>query len=393
MLRIVATADSHLGRYYDRMPPARLEERRRYLRQGFGAAVDFALRHQAHLFLHLGDLFDTPEPRNAERLFVAEALARLKETGIRAFAIGGNHDTARTHTSGSASSPQTAYAPLGGLHLFGPVPPEGAVPFVVVECGGLTVAVGGLGWDPTVRPGADPLAAVRVEPPPAGVRLLLAHYGLDDQVYPGALEPVVARATLAKIENVDHFLFGHIHRHRHLELGARSATMVGATERLTFGSAEGEPGFVYMEIGADARLGCLEFVPTPAQPRREVTIAAAELGADPTEAILSRLADVAAPDCLVKLRLAGVVSREVYHRLDPRRILDVGAERCFHLDLETDGLLLEGDVARQAGGGIRFSPTEELRRCADEALARAADDAERALIQEARDLAIARYAR
>lgn len=397
MLRIVATADNHLGRYYDRMPPARLEERRRYLRRCFSTTVDLALERQAHLFLQLGDLFDTPEPRNAERLFVAQALSRLREGGVRTFAIGGNHDTARTHTSASASSPQTAYVPLGGLHLLEPAGPDGAVPFAAVECGGLRVAIGGLGWDPTLGPGADPLAAARVEPPAAAVRLLLAHYCLDQQPYSGALEPVVARATLDAIEGIDHFLFGHIHRHRRLDLGRdpgdRTATMVGATERMTFGAEEGEPGFVYLEIGADARLARFEFVPTPSQPRREVTIAAAELGADPTEAVLSRLAEIAAPDCLVKLRLAGVVTREVYHRLDPRRILEVGAERCFHLDLETDGLLLEGDLARQSGGGIRFSPTEELRRCADEALALAADDPERELIQEARDLALERYAR
>lgn len=393
MLRIVATADNHLGRYYDRMPPARLEERRRYLRRGLSAAVDLALERQVHLFLQLGDLFDTPEPRNAERLFVADALARLRAAGVRTFAIGGNHDTARTHTSGSASQPQAAYMPLGGLHLFGPVGPSGTVPFVEVECAGLRVAIGGLGWDPTLRPGTDPLAAARVEPPEANVRLLLAHYGLDDHSFPGALEPVVARATIAALETIDHFLFGHIHRHRRLDLGSRSETMVGATERMTFGVEEGEPGLVYMEVGADARLGCLEFVATSAQPRRELTISSGELAADPTAAVLARLAEVGAPDCLVKLRLAGVVSREVYHRLDPRRILEVGAERCFHLDLETDALVLEGDAARQPGGGIRFSPTEELRRCADEALARAADDAERELVQEARDLVLARYAR
>ncbi len=392
MVRIVATADNHLGRYYDRMPPARLEERRRYLRRGFGAAVDLALQRRAHLFLQLGDLFDTPDPRNAERLFVAEALARLRSGGVRTFAIGGNHDTTRSHTSGLASTPQTAYEPLGGLHLFGPLGPDARVPFATAECDGQRVAVGGLGWDPTLRPGTDPLATVLVDPPAADVRLLLAHYGVE-HVFPGAVEPVVSRGTLADVEGVDHFLFGHIHRHRRLDLGGRTATMVGATERMTFGAEEGEPGFVYLEIGDGARIERLEFVPTPAQPRREFTIAAAELGTDPTESVLSRLAEVGAPDCLVKVRLAGIVSREVYHQLDVRRILDVGAERCFHLDLETDGLVLEGDVLRHDGGGIRFSPTEELRRCADEVLARAADDAERELIQEARDLLLARYAR
>ena len=393
MLRIVATADNHLGRYYDRMHPARLEERRRYLQRGFDAAVDLALQRQAHLFFQLGDLFDTPDPRNADRLFVAGALARLRSQGVRTFAIGGNHDTARTHTLGSLSQPQAAYEPLGGLHLFGPVGSGRSASFVLLECDGARVAVGGLGWDPTLRPGADPLGVARVAPPEADVRLLLAHYGLDEHAYPGALEPVIARSTLAALETIDHVLLGHVHRHRRFNFGARTATMVGATERMTFGVEEGEPGFVYLELEAGARLAKLEFVPTLAQPRRQLTIAAGEIGMDPTVAVLDRLGEVAGPECLVKIRLAGVISREAYHRLDPRRILEVGSERCFHLDLETDGLSLDGDAVRSGSVGTRFSPTEELRRCADEALSRAENEIERSLILEARDLALARYAR
>jgi hypothetical protein len=168
--------------------------------------------------------------------------------------------------------------------------------------------------------------------------------------------------------------------------------MVGATERMTFGVEEGEPGFVCLEIVGDGRAR-VEFVPVPAQPRRELTIAAAELGADPTSAVLDRIAEVAAPDRLVKIRLAGVVSRDVYHRLDPRRILEVGGERCFHLDLETEGLALEGELVGGATGGERLSPTQELRRCAEEAVAQAADESEAGLLREALDLILARYAR
>ena len=71
-VRAVITADNHLNRYYDRMSPQRLQDRRRHLRQGFRAAVDYAIEHHADLFLQVGDLFDTPDPRNIDREFVAQ---------------------------------------------------------------------------------------------------------------------------------------------------------------------------------------------------------------------------------------------------------------------------------------------------------------------------------
>src|SRR5450756_706029 len=116
-IRIVVTADNHLGRYYDRMLPQRLEERRAWLRRGFAAAVDHALREKAHLFLQAGDLFDAPEPRNVERQFVAQALAELRAAGVRCLGISGNHDTPRVRGGGGSASPQATYAPLGGLRL------------------------------------------------------------------------------------------------------------------------------------------------------------------------------------------------------------------------------------------------------------------------------------
>src|SRR5919199_3197144 len=111
-LRIVVTADNHLGRYYDRLGPRQLEARRAWLRRGWEAAVECALERQAHLFLQAGDLFDTPDPRNAERAAVAEALARLHAAGVGCYAIGGNHDTPRQRTDHGRASPQAGYPGL-----------------------------------------------------------------------------------------------------------------------------------------------------------------------------------------------------------------------------------------------------------------------------------------
>src|ERR671929_185239 len=143
-LRIVVTSDNHLGRYYDRLGPRQLEARRAWLRRGWEAAVACALERGAHLFLQAGDLFDTPDPRNAERVAVAAALARLNAAGVGCYAIGGNHDTPRQRMDHGGASPQAVYAQLGGLAL---LDGRGAIATRLQAVGDWRVAIGGLSWN------------------------------------------------------------------------------------------------------------------------------------------------------------------------------------------------------------------------------------------------------
>src|SRR5687768_11279294 len=100
------------------MPVARLDERRRWLRRAFRKAVDYAIEQRADFFLQCGDLFDSVDPRNSERLFVAECLSDLKSAGVLALAVGGNHDTPRQSTEHGGYLAADLYARLGGLRLF-----------------------------------------------------------------------------------------------------------------------------------------------------------------------------------------------------------------------------------------------------------------------------------
>lgn len=79
MTTAVLTSDNHLGAYYAHFRPDPLELRRRALQRGFQQVVDAAIERRVDLFLHAGDLFDRPDPRNAERHFVARQVRRLQE--------------------------------------------------------------------------------------------------------------------------------------------------------------------------------------------------------------------------------------------------------------------------------------------------------------------------
>ena len=91
MLRIIHTADVHLGARHDDLGVQAAAQRERQF-DAFVAAVDVAIRERVDLFLVAGDLFDSNvQPRRSvER--VAAQLARLVEAKIRTVITPGTHD-------------------------------------------------------------------------------------------------------------------------------------------------------------------------------------------------------------------------------------------------------------------------------------------------------------
>jgi DNA repair protein SbcD/Mre11 len=91
MLRIVHTADVHLGARHDDLGEQASTQRERQF-AAFTAAVDLALAEKVDVFLVAGDLFDSNvQPRRSvER--VAAQLKRLAAAKIRSVIIPGTHD-------------------------------------------------------------------------------------------------------------------------------------------------------------------------------------------------------------------------------------------------------------------------------------------------------------
>lgn len=91
MLRVLHTADVHLGARHADLGEQAAAQRERQLK-AFRATVDLALAEPVDLFLIAGDLFDSnAQPRRSVEL-VASELRRLVDAGIRSVLIPGTHD-------------------------------------------------------------------------------------------------------------------------------------------------------------------------------------------------------------------------------------------------------------------------------------------------------------
>lgn len=388
-LRIVLTADNHLGRFYDRMSPQRLEERRRWLRRGFRAVVDCALERGADLFLQAGDLFDTPDPRNVEREFVAECLAQLARAGVRCYGVGGNHDTPKMSTEQGGTLPQGIYHRLGGLTVF---KKKLSIDYEIVNIDGLRVAMGGLTRNPTLPPDADPLEEINPPRIDADIRLLLLHYSVEGRMSGLYLnDPYIRRHSLAKFPGPWLFLVGHIHRFDHFAIGDKHVLVPGATEKMTFDPTEREPGFIYAEVSPSGEIEA-EHVAVSYQPRQEVTIRTPELDLqEPFLSILQRLEPLKDQQTMLKVRLEGPISRQGYHALQLRQLHEFALAAFFSFDLDSAELRLEDELQRSAERGVRFSQQEEIAQVANELYGQSQDEGERELILAARDDILSHY--
>jgi exonuclease SbcD len=414
VVRVVMTADNHLSAYTPKLSPQRLAERRRRLDMAFKRTVDEAIARHVHLFIQAGDLFDSLDPRNREREFVAEQLARLRAAGVHVFAASGNHDTPRQRTAHGGSSPQGVYDRLGGLHYFAEAH---RVQPVALEVAGLRLAIAGLSSNPGAPPGSDPLDGVQLADPEgvltsADLGILILHAAIEGHGYPGEAEMIVRRSSLDRLSDFQIILAGHVHAFASFQVGNKAVVVCGATERMEFGQAAGAPGFAYLEL-TSAGLHHAEHIPIAPQPRHVVTIRTTELwpstgsvassdgqvesagvpsNQDPTDIVKHRLAPFCTADAMVRLRLEGPVTRDQYRSLDLYQIWLYGQQRAFSFEIDESSLFLAAERPEDAvSRGERVAPRDMLEQVLCEWIDRAATPAERALLAQTRTRILACY--
>lgn len=391
MIRIVFTADNHLNRYYAKMTRDQLRERRRRVRQAFRETVDFAIKQNAHFYLHGGDLFDNPDPSPVELAYVAREFKRLQEHNIRVLAISGNHDMPRY--MGESATPIRIYQELDALRVFNK---RTEVEFDTFEIDGVRIAIGGLAPDPRAGVETDLLDGVTVDAPDADVKILLLHGGVEDAVPPGFDDAVYKKSAIAALKQIDYFLVGDIHADNKLQVEHATVLIPGASERLTFGELKNEPGFYYLELEGKTPRKIQRKTIVP-QAMRHHEIRCGNLPADdPTEYIFAEIRGVSEPDQLLQLRLEGILDRDAYHKLKFFDIWRLGNELNFYFDLDKSGIEIRARGADDIGNIVpeeHVDVERELERVADELFDAAENDDERMTIQEARARVVNLYRR
>lgn len=381
-MKVVITADNHLNKYYSKMRPNQLEERRKQLAEQFGKVVDYALENGADLFLHCGDLFDMPNPRNPPVSYVGRKLVELERNGVATFLVVGNHDKPKMTTGAGGSSPQQIFDAFEVSQVYRDA---SQINSDTVEVDGHGIAVSGISHNPLLDDGADPLAGKEIDVD-ADLSILLAHYGVEGHLANRTSEPVISHASIDSI-GTDVICSGHIHNPADFSIGSTEVVVPGATERMEFGEIDRDTGFYELEFDGDSVE--TNYIELDSQAMGEETVSTNSLeGENPTQKVLELINDVSDPDQLFKLRFEGTITRKQYHRLGVHEIWDHGRSSNFYFDL-VDEIEFEVEDDVQVGGE-RLSQVEELKRVAEQ-IQESAEDADEDIVAEASELVLSDY--
>jgi DNA repair exonuclease SbcCD nuclease subunit len=379
MVKMVICADTHLNAYYAKMRPEQLEKRREYLRNAFKFVVDFAIEEKVDLFLHAGDLFDMPDPRYLELIFVFRELMRLKEAGIKTFLIGGTHDIpkARFEAGGAASILIYDIGQVARVFRGARIQSE------IVNIEGNTITIAGVSCDPRLREG-NPLEGLEFHSDNSDFTIFMFHYAIEGKIPPNYEGAVVPIHWLRQLP-ADLVIAGHLHPHSHFDLGNKLVIIPGATERFDFGEEKNECGFYYVELEEKPKI---KYQKIPAQPMQNLEIHSAEITSKPKgerfHYLLSRIREVSHPEKLLKCKLMGEIENDVLMEVPFNQILEEGNTSNFFFDLDWQGLKIKR--GGYEGGGESPASVEEEMKSVAESL-----EEEKELLKEALDLALLKW--
>jgi len=373
VITAVLTSDNHLGAYSARYRPEKLELRRKTLCKAFACVVDSAIERKADLFLHAGDLFDRPDPRNEERQFVASELCRLRNAGIPVFAIAGNHDTPKSWGYGGGYTPQQEAHELGGLHLFRETD---TLKFVDVEIRGQKIRVSGMSSDFNLDGGSCPLDKITMETHDSTIpHVVLLHYGIEGWMYAGDTDLPEPMLSLENLERLPASVIGvgHLHRRNRKTL-ASGALLInpGSTERMNFGEEGLTCSYTWLEFEkAQVSANWEDVLMQPMRTlKREMTTnnpqslqtgqvnaAAAEL----FESCLTEINAAANGEMLMRVQFSGQMSRGMDQAFEWEKLQTQASSACFHCLFDRESLTVyDPDSDLPLGYGVSFDVREEL---------------------------------
>lgn len=381
-IKIVLTADNHLNNYYAKMSPVRLEERRAIIRQAFEQTVEFSIERQVDLFLHAGDLFDMPTPRNTELIFIATQLQRLIENNIHIFLIGGTHDVPKTSTFAKSGIPQRIFHEAGQAHLLFD---DTQIQTITTKIKELQVVIGGLSFNPKFIKGDDPLTNLTF-PTTGDINILLLHYGIENHMPKDVNEPLLRYSTISELKGVDYVFVGHQHKTETFEIENKQIIIPGATERMSFGEIANPTGFYYLELNKGG-IENLEYIKIDPQPMIEfkISLSTFSSSADPTPYIIERLSKVCDANTILKCKIIGYIPRELFHSLRSQEIWQFGSAQNFHFDMDTKELVIE-DEKMKVTSGESISSRDEINNVVEVMIEQTNEEDEKKLIYEAKNL-------
>jgi DNA repair protein SbcD/Mre11 len=340
-MKVIHVADTHLGyrNFSGKLDPDRnLNQRECDVYDAWHAAIAVAVERSPDLFIHAGDLFDSSRPSPRAVVEALTGFAKLRDAGIPAVVIAGNHSTPRFRSGGSV------FEILGkfGIRAIWGAPETVRINGAAVHC---------IPHQPQPEQLIEDIRSLALDGT-ADANVLVLHAGLEGvrQDYHEVNEIALAPEELAQAEYA-YVALGHLHRFQVPQL---NAAYPGSLERLGFGDIDGDKAVIEVDLAAGA--GSDNFIKRhviPTRPMFDLALSCDSLGPGEVIAALEKQVEGLELDgAVVQLRLDSI-QRDVWHSLDLGAIHSM-LEPCLHVVIRpgSSGLVIDGVDAE---GDISFS--------------------------------------
>ena len=316
-MRLAAVGDAHLGRAYLPFTTETGVNQREYdFELSFEAALDLAFEQKPDLIVWLGDIFDHPRPSYRSYRVAQRGLARIRDHGLPAVIITGNHDTPRLPGKGSPYS--TLADTFPEMHF------AHRLAYEQFELPGLLVHA--VPQMMTVEATLDALDEAARQRRPGVTNLLLTHPRIT-QLQPRYADINEIEVDAGRLQS-DLVLLGHYHTFARV---SETTWYAGAPDSFTFAD---EPDRAKGIVVLDTDTGACTHVPLPGR-RPLVTLDSVYgLGLAPGE-LQERIVERAAaiPEGAVARLYVDGADPDVWRLLDHHAIREA-AHRGLHLKLE-----------------------------------------------------------
>jgi DNA repair protein SbcD/Mre11 len=310
MLRIIHTADVHLGARHDDLGEQASAQRERQF-AAFAATVDLALSEKADIFLIACDLFDSnvQPKRSVER--VAAQLKRLGESRIRTVVVPGTHDCYDRASIYRAYDLKTLAGSTAGDDLVTVLTPERPS----VHLTACDAIVHGPVFS-TKRAPHSPLRDLAGRPgdPPATWRIGMVHGSI---AIPGKTDrdDVVFTTDEIGATGFDYLALGHWHSAQQARAGGVTYAYAGAPEAVALDQDRaGKVLLVELEETDGRRSVTVQERQVGTTRFEKIELDAAAIDSQP--AFIATLAKKADPDLVIDARVVGVRPDELDLHLD-----------------------------------------------------------------------------
>jgi DNA repair exonuclease SbcCD nuclease subunit len=330
-MRILHIADTHLGySAYRKVTEDGINQREVDVYNAFKQFIDYAVESKPNLILHAGDLFDSVRPTNRAITVALQQIMRLSMAKIPFVVISGNHETPRLKETGNIFN---IFEHLDHVYPIYNDRYE-TIPFKINN---KRIAIHAIPQCQTKKELNDNLKKVKTDNS-SDYNVFIVHgavIGIKEFSMNEFNELIIPTKALSK--DFDYIALGHYHKYTKI---SENAFYSGSTERLSFSDAQGQKGFIEIELDKKSKQNFYELKTRPMVAASPINCSDLNIE-DIMKKIKDTIRKIEPKDKIFRIKLENILSH-VYRGIDFQHIRNL-SKGAVHFEIKSD-ITREGEV-------------------------------------------------